>query len=159
MVRSRPMRRLPCVLLALLAALTLAACGGDSKSARKLVKETFGNAQKVKSGKVDVKLDLDVQGVPGLDKPVTVAFGGPFERPEKGAPRYDFDVTASAQGRTFTAGATSTGQAGFVSVQNTDYALPAAQYKRLNDSYKQVSGITQPKASGNGDLPWLEKPR
>src|SRR5215211_4484385 len=100
MVRSSPMRRLLCAFLALLAALSLAACGGgDSESARKLVKDTFGNAQKVKSGKVDVKLDLDAKGIKELDKPITVAFGGPFQRPDKGAPRYAFDLTASAQGQ------------------------------------------------------------
>jgi hypothetical protein len=154
------MRRLPCVLLALLAALSLAACGGgDTKSGRKLVKETFGNAQKVKSGNLDVKLDVNAEGVKGLDKPVTVTFGGPFERPDTGAPHYAFDLTASAQGQSFVAGAVSTGKQGFVSVQKTNYVLPPAQYKRLNDSYKSVSGITQPKATGNGDLPWLEKPK
>src|SRR4051794_4135607 len=155
-----PMRRLPCVLLALLAALSLAACGGgDSQSARKLVKEPFGNAQKVKGGKLDVKLDVDAKGVKGLDKPVTVTFGGPFERPDTGAPHYAFDLTASAQGHSFVAGAVSTGKEGFVAVQKTNYVLPPAQYKRLNDSYKSVSGITQPKANGNGDLPWLEQPQ
>src|SRR3954470_8696153 len=98
MVRSRPMRRLPCVLLALLAALTLAACGGgDSKSRRKLVKETFGNAQKVKSGNLAVKRDVTAKGARALDKPVTVTFGGPFERPVTGVPHYAFDLTASAQ--------------------------------------------------------------
>jgi hypothetical protein len=154
------MRRLLCALIALLAALALAACGGgDSESAETLVRETFGNAEKVKSGKVDVKLEVDAQGVEGLDKPVTLSFGGPFERPEKGAPRYAFDLTASAQGRSFAAGAVSTGTQGFVSVQKTDYALPAAQYKRLNESYEQVSGVTQPRAAGNGDLPWLKSPK
>src|SRR5215217_7484726 len=131
MVGCSPMRRLPSALLALLAALLLVSCGGgDSESGRKLVKETFGNAQKVKSGKVDVKLDLDAKGVKQLDKPITLSFGGPFERPDKGAPHYAFDLTASAQGRTFVAGAVSTGEQGFVSVQKTNYVLPAAQYKK-----------------------------
>ena len=152
------MRRPLCAVLALLAVLVLASCGGSSESGRELVKKTFGNSEKVKSGKVEVALNLEAQGVQQLTKPITVKFGGPFDRPDKGAPRYDFDLTASAEGQTISAGATSTGDKGVVSVQNTDYALPAAQYKRLNDSYNQVNGIAQPKANKSGDLPWLRNP-
>src|ERR1700712_655043 len=52
-------------LLLVMSALVLAACGGSGGGSdpQDLVKQTFGNSQKVKSGKVQVALSLNTQGI------------------------------------------------------------------------------------------------
>ena len=65
----------PAILLALLATLAavLAACGGGSSDdPNKLLKETFSGDHKVKSGKLNVAVDVAAQGVQGLSQPVKI---------------------------------------------------------------------------------------
>ncbi len=104
---------------------------------------------------MQVALSVNTQGISAITQPIRISFGGPFVRPAKGAPRYAFTLTGSAQGQTVSAGAVSTGKQGFVSVQKNNYILPAAQYAKLNQSYKQVSGVAQPKTTASGKIPWL----
>jgi hypothetical protein len=151
--------RLTVLLLALAGSPALVACGGSSgdDGTTKLLKDTFANADKVRSGRLDVTLSVRTDGLPGLKKPIRATFGGPFEKPApKSVPRFAFDLGLSAGGRPFTAGTTSTGGKVYFSIQGSDYELPAAQAKVFRDSFSQVQGIAQPPS---GDAPWLTDPK
>ena len=87
-------------LVALLAALTLAACGGsessssdasgttpssdkaqDRKDMARLIKLGFGPNKKANSGKLDGTIDIEVKGVPRYKGPIEMTASGSFDRP------------------------------------------------------------------------------
>lgn len=126
---------------ALIVAIGLAACGGGGGggNADSLLKQTFSGHKPVHSGKIEVGLNLDVQGLPQLKGPVKLTLSGPFERQApKTLPNFDFDLSVSATGQTFTAGAVSTGGRGFVKVQGSNYDVPAPIFATLKRSYAQA---------------------
>jgi hypothetical protein len=147
--------RLTVLLLALAGSPALVACGGGGgdDSTKKLLKDTFANSDKVRSGRLDVTLSVKTDGLRGLKQPIRATFGGPFQKPApKSVPRFRFELGVSAGGRPFTAGTTSTGDRVFVSLQGSDYELPAAQAKTFRDSFSQVQGLAQ---LPSGNAPWL----
>jgi hypothetical protein len=157
-----PRLRIIAPLLALLAALALAACGssGSSGDARGLIRSTFGNAGKVQSGQISLLLNVQTSGLKSLTGPVQLRFGGPFDKPAKdNAPRFAFTLTGALAGRSFTAGATSTGAAGFVALSGKEYALPPAQFAAFKKSFSSVQDIAQPRTSSSGDIAWLTDPK
>lgn len=151
-------------LLPALAALLLAACGGGagggSDDARTLIQQTFANPKEIRSGNVRLSVGIRTQGSGQLDSnPIDLRFDGPFERTGKrSVPRFAFTLTAGAGGGSFSAGATSTGTAGFLSLQGRDYALPAAQYTAFRRSFAKVArAATSPGKAAK--LPWLSDAR
>lgn len=107
-----PMKRSTFV-AASVAALVLAACGGDdgastrsgggdaglsaqdnARAVGKLVRQAFGPNEKARSGKVDATVDIDVEGVARWKDPIQISLNGSFELPE-GETVPDFDLEAS----------------------------------------------------------------
>jgi hypothetical protein len=146
--------RLPVVALfaaLVAAALGLAACGplgDDDGDADKVLKETFSGAKKVDSGRLSLSLSLKAEGSQQLSRPVTIKLSGPFQSqgPRK-LPKFDFDLALSTGGRAFTAGAVSTGNAGFLKFQGQSYSLPANVF----ESFKQGYERSQQQQRGNQD--------
>jgi hypothetical protein len=131
--------------------------GGGDEGTKKLLTDTFANSDKVRSGRLDVSLNVKTEGLRGLTEPIRATFGGPFEKPAPtSVPKFKFDLGVSAGGRPFTAGTTSTGDRVFLALQGSNYELPAAQAKTFRDSFSQVQGIAQPPS---GDAPWLVDPK
>jgi hypothetical protein len=165
-----PARRTAVVLLVALAAMVLAACGSSDKgpsSAQDILKDTFGPDKPVRSGKLDVGVTLDATGLQGVDGPVRLLLKGPFQSQGGSTlPAFDFDLSLAAGGTTFTAGAVSTGKAGFVKLQGTSYALTAAIFDSFKkgyeasakDSGKKDSGPTF-RTLGVDPLRWLKDPK
>ena len=81
---TRPLRLLLAALLAV-AALAVAACGGDSKEAsadtdvNTLLDDTFKGNKDVKSGNLNLALNVDAQNAEGVNGPVTLKISGPFQ--------------------------------------------------------------------------------
>ncbi len=144
-------RRAPFVAVALLlivAALGLTACGsGGGSDPDKVVKETFSGNKKVTSGKVSLKIGLEAQGgAASLGGPLTVALTGPFQsQGPKTLPKFDFDLNVSVAGRTFAAGAVSTGDAGFLKFQNENYSVPDSVFAQFKQGFENAQSQSQTK--------------
>jgi hypothetical protein len=161
------LRSLPGMIGIVGALLALSACGGSSPDAATLLKQTFGGAHKVSSGKLAIVLRLDPSGSNTLKTPITLSFGGPFQSLGTGKlPQSNFNVSLSSGGNAGSIGVLSTGTNGYVSFQGQSYQLPAAAFQKLESSFSQIT--SSPGSSGGGSnvlsklgiqpLHWLQNP-
>lgn len=133
-------------LLALVAGgLTLAACGGGDDggggddSVSGILTSTFGSDKPIRSGKLDVAVSLDAQGLPSLTGPVALKLTGPFQsNGSEKLPAFDFDLSLDASGQSFTAGAVSTGDKGFLTFQNQNFAVGDELFQSFRTGYQQA---------------------
>jgi hypothetical protein len=123
----------------LAAVLALAACGGDGgggsdEDAAQVIQQTFSGEKDVDSGKLNMNVSAEIEGsgaASQIEGPVTLKLAGPFQsRGNDALPEVDIDLSVSGGGQTFTAGALTTGEAAFISYQNTDYKVPDSQFRR-----------------------------
>ena len=142
--------RWPLLLLILIAcAAGLVACGGDDVDVDKTLAETFGENKDIKSGRLDLGFRLDAKGNQGLNGPVSVRLAGPFE--STGAdqlPKFAFQATLDAGGQAVRAGATSTGEKGYVTFQGENYVLPDNLYEQFKKGYAQQAKQNQARDEG-----------
>jgi hypothetical protein len=144
-------RSLQAILLSLLAALALAvsACGGDDggggDAASKdtdvdtLLSDTFKGNKDVKSGKLDLKLNIDAKGAEGVNGPITMSIGGPFQSEgEQKLPKFDIDFAFEGAGQSIKAGVTSTGSKGFVNFQGTEYVVSDQVFNQFKAGFEQA---------------------
>jgi hypothetical protein len=143
-------KRLGPPMAAIVAVLALVACGSSSSSssasAPSLLKQTFSSGHSVKSGVLGFTLTLKPTGSSTLSTPITLSLGGPFQSRGSGKlPQSDFTIGISALGRHGSLGVISTGTAGYVSLQGTNYQLPQADFQKLQQSFSsaQSSGGSQ----------------
>jgi hypothetical protein len=163
---------LPALLVAvLLAAFAVAGCGGggddqaSDASAPDLLNATFSGDTSIRSGKLTLALDADVQGVA---QPVSLKLDGPFESSDAKTelPKFAFELSVTTSGATQRIGATSTGDKGFLSYAGNDYAVPDDLFKQFADGYRKSAqdsdkqGQTPSlKSLGIDPLKWLTDPR
>jgi hypothetical protein len=160
-------RRLGPFMGAIVAVVALAACGssssGGSGNAQSLLKQTFSGGHSVKSGVLGFGLTIKPTGSSTLSTPITLSLSGPFQSRGSGKlPQSDFTLGISALGRHGSLGVISTGSAGYVSLQGTDYQLPQADFQKLEQSFSsaksggsQGAGLAQ---LGIEPLHWLTHP-
>jgi hypothetical protein len=168
--RLRPLMLLVTALLAL----AVAACGGDdgdkatsSTDVNQLLKDTFSGGKTPKSGKLHVALKLDGNFTGTSTGPVSVTLDGPFESQGSGKlPKFDMDAALSGAGQNFKAGATSTGEKGFVSFQGQDYVVSDQVFNQFKASYEQAvkQGNSKSKSQSLATLgidpsAWLKEPK
>ena len=71
-------------LLAVVAALGVAACGGGNEAASQdvnaLLKQTFAGSKKIDSGKLNLTFALDARGRGQVQGPVNLSLSGPLQR-------------------------------------------------------------------------------
>ena len=144
------------VLFALLAcAFGVAACGGGDDGGDvdvdEVLRQTFGEEKDIKSGRVDVSLRLDAKGSEALRGPITARLAGPFASTGSDAlPRFDFEVDLNASGQSLRAGATSTGDEGFVSFQGQAYQLSKQLYEQFQQGYAEEARKSDEDGEGEG---------
>jgi hypothetical protein len=141
-------RSLQAILLALLAALALAvaACGGgggeeasEDTDVDTLLSDTFKGNKDVKSGKLDLKLDVDAKGAEGANGPIKLSIAGPFQSEgAKKLPKFKIDFAFEGAGQSIKAGLTSTGTKGFVNFQGNDYVVSDQVFKQFKAGYEQA---------------------
>jgi hypothetical protein len=168
----------PAALVFLLVALaaTLAACGGDggsgdeataSTDVNELLTQTFTGSKPVDSGKLALKVRLDAQGKGSeIDGPVSLSLNGPFQSQGDGKlPKFDLDASVDGAGQSIQAGATSTGENGYVSFQGSDYVLAGPIFEQFKAGFEQAEkdatgGKQQSFASlGMDPRKWLTDPK
>ena len=157
------------VLFALLACIFgVAACGGgdDDVDVDEALRQTFGEDKDIKSGRLDVSLRLDAEGLAQLRGPVTARLSGPFESTGSDSlPKFNFEAEADLAGQQLKAGAVSTGDAGFVSFQGQAYRMSDELYEQFKTGYAEEAkksegddqGVTF-KALGVDPQRWLSDP-
>ncbi|HEU4977547.1 MAG TPA: hypothetical protein VFT42_01495 [Solirubrobacteraceae bacterium] len=135
MPRPRPIVLLV-ALLALVAA-AVAGCGGSgggsSASAQELLADTFGSGgTHVRSGDLNVALDIRANGFQTFKGPLHIALSGPFQTGKPGAlPKFDFDLSFGSAGSSISAGAVSTGSKGYLKLGGHAYVLPDSAFRSL----------------------------
>ncbi len=134
--------RIICALvLPVLAAVAIAACGSSSPTdANGLLRQTFSGSHTVNSGNLNFAITISPSGSSTLTSPITISFGGPFESQGKGKlPKSNFVISFTAQGKTGSLGIVSTGTAGYVTLQGTSYQLPTATFQKLESSFASIA--------------------
>lgn len=131
------------LLCALAPLLVLAGCGGGGggggSDVDAILTKAFGSKASVKSGRLTLAVDANVQGVKNLNGPVKLNLTGPFATAGDAAlPRFDFSLGVTSGGQTFTAGAVSTSDKGWVRFQGQAYSLPPNLFKQFRDGYVQA---------------------
>src|SRR4051794_5250960 len=153
--------------------LAVTACGGgnddkatSSSDVDQLLKDTFSGSSNVKSGKLNLLMKLDSGAAGAAAGPVSVKLAGPFESQGTGRlPKFKLDAALSGAGQNLQAGATSTGDKGFISFRGQDYAVSDQIFKQFKASYEEA----QKKNGGNSNQSlatlgidprkWLKNPK
>ena len=119
----------------------LAGCGGGGSSdASTLLKQTFSGAHKVNSGQLTFSVAIQPSPSAPLKGPLALSFGGPFQSLGTGKlPQSNFALSLTALGRSISFGILSTGTAGYVSFQGSNYPLPQSEYQKLESSFASVA--------------------
>ena len=171
-------RSLQAILLALLAALALGvtACGGGGGSKGEeasedtdvdtLLSETFKGNKNVKSGKLNLALNVDAKGAEGVNGPITLKVSGPFQSQGKQKlPKFDIDFAFDGAGQSIKAGLTSTGEKGFVNFQGNEYVVSDQVFKQFKSGYEQAQSQNTSKQQqslsslGLDPRQWLTNPK
>jgi hypothetical protein len=164
----RPQVALPSILIAvLLGAFALAGCGGgggDDASASDLIKQTFGNDAQLKSGRIGLGLNADLQSG-SVQASVDARFsqGQPGQLPKlDGTLKLDSGTAGTLQ-----AGAISLGDKGYITVAGQAFSVPDADWASFTKGYvadqKKTDSkrASQPTLSALGIHPeqWLTDPK
>jgi len=135
-----PSRLRRCLLLLVLPMLAVG-CGssdGGTASTSTLLKDTFSGGKTMKSGKLDVALGVDAQGLPSLTSPVAFKLAGPFTSEGAGKlPKFDFDLDIAAGGQTIQAGAVSLGDTGYLKFGGKTYSVDKSLFDQFKSGYEK----------------------
>ncbi|MCD6727601.1 MAG: hypothetical protein LT070_10250 [Solirubrobacteraceae bacterium] len=122
---------------ALLASFVLAVlpgCGdrGSGQGVERLLSDTFSSDRPLRSGRLDLSLNVRGAGIDGLPSSLRLDVDGPFEGVEgAGTPRFDLKLALATQDGRLRAGLISTGRRGWVVLGQRAYTLRAEQLAQL----------------------------
>lgn len=131
------------MLVALIAALTLVACGDDSSSSAdddgpsasdkaqdrkdiaRLIKQAAGPNEDARSGRVDATVDIEVEGVPRYTGPIQLTASGAFELADGAdVPDVDLDVGLTLNEKAIGGSVVIADSTSFIKLGTTGYRLP-----------------------------------
>ena len=162
---AAPRRILLALVCLALCGFALAACGGDDKDEgpRELLRQTFDeSATALANGRLNLRFQLDPEGLLALGGPIAVNAAGPFAAP-RGAqlPRFDVAGAVTLAGQRFRGGALSTGRQAFVRLDERTYVLDDPAVGRLREDLKDRPRKPQAalRSLGIDPLRWISKPQ
>jgi len=133
-------------ILALLAALVVAGCGGSDNDPKavSLAKQAFSKS--IGSADVAVSLNADLQGGQQLQGPLSVKLSGPYQsNGQTRLPSFDWNIALSGGGANFDGRLTSTGDDVYVGFQGQSYDVGKDTVARYNAAL--ANGSTAKKRS------------
>ena len=150
----------------------VAGCGGSDDEAssstdvNELLTQTFTGKKNVDSGNLDLALKIEAQGGESqVSGPVSISLKGPFQSQEDGQlPEFSLEAAFEGGGQSINAGATSTGDKGYLSFQGTDYVVDDQIFQQFKAGFEQAqqqgSDQQQSFASlGMDPRKWLTDPK
>jgi hypothetical protein len=165
------------LLVPLIACLALVTgCGGSDTpqpasgqtDVSSLLRSTFANLGKLKSGTVDLKLGIEPRGAAAAQGQVSARLQGPFASQGTGKlPKFAFNATLTSGGRSVNAGATWTGDKAFIGLQGEQYQVSDVLVKQFIAGYEEALKTRKSGSAGGlvlGGLgidftKWLRDPR
>ncbi|HEY3775444.1 MAG TPA: hypothetical protein VGL69_20745 [Solirubrobacteraceae bacterium] len=128
-----------------------------------LLRQTFASTHSIKSGVLGVSIVITPKGSSELTAPLSLTLGGPFQSSGGGQTAQSaLTIAFSGLGKHGSLGVTTTGSAGYVTLEGTSYKLPSADFKKLQNSLGTHSGTgSEPGLSSFGINPqdWVTQPR
>ena len=148
------------LLVAVMALVLLAGCGGDDAKVssgtdpQALIDKTFSGKKEIKSGKIDLKIGVDISGGDaGISGPIALKLSGPFESVGTGKfPKLGLDAAFEGAGQSIKAGVVSTGDKGFLSLQGTSYVISPPIFSQFKSAYEQAAKDAQADAPKDQSL-------
>ncbi len=144
---SAQVRSKAVVLIVLVGAVTLAACGssgsgsgggsGDGPAARhaaaeKLIAQAIAPNPKARSARIDATIDIEIKGVPRFAGTTAVTAGGVYDLPDGAeVPDLDVDVGLVLDDHAIGGALVLADRKGFVKLGNTGYRLPDAISQKI----------------------------
>jgi hypothetical protein len=123
--------------------------GGGKSDTATLLKDTFSGGTAVKSGKLDVALGLQTQGLKSLTGPIALQLSGPFASQGAGKlPKFDFNLVLAAGGQTINAGAVSLGDSGYLKFGGQAYSVGQALFDQFKTGYEKSQTASKSKDAG-----------
>jgi hypothetical protein len=146
-----------------LCAAALAACGGADQgdgAAMKAISQTFGpSAASIDRGKVDVRLQLEPEGLLAIGGPIVLKVAGPFSVTGGAAPRFDLAFAATLAGEQYDGAIVSTGKQGFVKLDNRTYSIDDAFVSMLRGEAHKAKKSGLKESLGIDPSSWISNPQ
>ncbi len=164
---SRPLRILITpALSALIAVVALSGCGGSgngggSSDPAAVLGATFSNKKPIKSGRLDLQVNIRGASVAGLPSPFHLGLGGPFASASGGGtPKFQFDLAVGTSAGELSIGTVSTGDHGWLQIAGKAFTLPDSAFAGLKTqkSSSSSSGL-QLSSLGVDPRRWLTSPK
>jgi hypothetical protein len=147
------------LVLALLGAASLGACGGSSSSpsssgqtpaqrhaaAEKIIAQATGVNPAARSARIDATIGLNVKGFKNFEGPIEITANGFYNLPDgEDVPELDMDVSLALNGGVFGGGIVVAGEKGYITLGSTGYKLPDAISKVLVAPAREAkNGLTK----------------
>jgi hypothetical protein len=133
---------LPLLIVVLVPGLVAGCGGGDDADSgtdvNRLLDQTFSGGKDINSGRLDLGLRVESQGGE-QSGPLTVDISGPFQSEGEGRlPKFQIAASLQGAGENLEAGVTSTGDAGYVSLQGTDYQVSRMVFQQFKAGFEQT---------------------
>jgi hypothetical protein len=126
----------------ILTALALVSCGGgeDTEDVQDILDKAFSSS--IQSANLKVDASVQLQGSPGLERPVRISATGPFRTNKGKLPSADIELKIGSDGggQTVTTGFLSTGDRAFVKFQDVFYEQPRSEVEKANRSIAENQG-------------------
>jgi hypothetical protein len=145
------------ILMIALAALAAASCGGgksdegEQQDVETLLDRAFRQSLKSADVKIDARLEID--GLQGFDRPVSIKASGPYIGSKDTLPKLNIDLNiSSGGGQAIQSGFISTGDRAFIKFGGQYYEQPRSSVARTNRALRRARARRERRGGTLSDL-------